>query len=190
MPAGASISGSSNALDGLGGDERQVDRQDQDRLRAAGDDVGSCLGEARVEAAGSLAKGPGAELGCAGQDLGVGADDQDVVEPIDGQGGRDGPCQEALDEVMPLLGIERLAEPRLGALEGADRDDRRDPHRGWPGAGRDTRELEDVAGEPGTAGVVGHDGVDDERPVARGPRSRVRARRRACRARRRVATPR
>ena len=134
VPSGASVSGSSNALDGLGRDERQVDRQDEDRLRAAGDDVGPCLGEARVEAAGSLAKGPGADLGCAGQDLGVGADDQDVVEPIDGQGGGDGPCQEALDEVMPLLRIERPAEPRLGALEGADRDDRRDPHRGVPGA--------------------------------------------------------
>ena len=33
--------------------------------------------------------------------------DQDVVEPVDGQGGHDGPCQEALDEILPLLGVER-----------------------------------------------------------------------------------
>ena len=91
----------------LRGDEREVDREDEDGLRATGDDVGPCLGEARIETVGPLAERPGADLGCAGQDLGVGADDEDVVEPIDGQGGPDGPCQEALDEVMPLLGVER-----------------------------------------------------------------------------------
>ena len=114
--------------DRLCGHEREVDGEHEDGLGAAGDHVGSCLGEAGVEALGPLAEGPGADLGRLGQDLGVGADHQDVVEPGDGQGARDGPCQEILDEVMPLLGIERVREPGLGALERADGDDRGDPH--------------------------------------------------------------
>ena len=114
--------------DGLGGHEREVDREHEDRLGAAGDHVGACLGEAGIEALGPLAEGPGADLGRLGQHLGVGADDQDVVEPGDGQGARDGPCQQVLDEVMPLLGVERVGEPGLGALEGADWDDHGDPH--------------------------------------------------------------
>ena len=131
-------------------------------------DVGSCLGEAGVEAAWSAGGGSGrrSRLRLV-RTSGSGLIDQDVVEPGDGQGALDGPCQEILDEVMPLLGIERVREPGLGALERADRDDRGDPHRARAGgraASRRRRELEDVAREAGTAGVVAHDGVDHERP--------------------------
>ena len=111
----------------LGRDEREVDRQHEDRLRAARDDVRASLGEPGVEAAGPLAEGPGAHRGRAAEDFAIGADHQHVVEAIDGQGGHNGPCQEAIDEILPLLRVERPAEPRLGALERADRDDRRDP---------------------------------------------------------------
>ena len=124
------------------------------------------------------------------QDLAVGADDQDVVEPVDGQGGHHGPCQEPLDEVVPLLGVERLAEPRLGALERADRDDRRDPGHGGPAASRRDREVEDGPGEPGTAVVVGHDRVGHERPQPERRDRRARGRRRPCRGRTPSAMPR
>ena len=120
--------------------QRQVDRQDHQGVGAAGDDIGPCVAETGVEAARALAEGPCPEVGGAGEDVAIGAHDQHVREPIDGQGGHHGPCQEALDEVLPLLGVELLAEARLGALERADRDDRRDPrHRANPRTSRATR---------------------------------------------------
>ena len=102
--------------------------------RAARDDVGPCLGAGpRLRPLERWRRVRAPRSGRAPQDLAVGADDQDVIEPVDGQGGHHGPCQEPLDEIVPLLRIERLAEPRLGAVERADRDDRRDPR---PSAGR------------------------------------------------------
>ena len=49
--ASGSVSGARMAAIGIRRHERQVDRQDEDRVRAARDDVGACLGEAGVEAA-------------------------------------------------------------------------------------------------------------------------------------------
>ncbi len=121
-------------LDRVGRDEGQVDGEHQDRVGATGHRVVAGLADAGVQAAGALSKGPGTEVGRHGEDLGVGADDQDVVEAFDGQGGHHGPCQQPGDELMPLFGIERLAETSLGALEVGHRDDRGDPHGcgGWP----------------------------------------------------------
>ena len=148
----------------MGRQEGQVDRQDHDGIRAAGDDVGPCIAEAGVEAARSLAQGPCAEVGRAGEDLAVGAHDQDVGESIGGKGGHHGPCQEPLDEVLPLLGIELLAEPGLGALERADRDDRRDPGSGHRAAGRRRANSSTSCASRARPACVAHDGVDDECP--------------------------
>ena len=114
--------------DGLRRDERQVDGEDEDRLRATRDDVRAGLGETLVESPAPLAQGPGADPGRTGQDIAVRADHQHVIEPVDGQGGRHGPFEEVLDEVQSFLGIERASQPGLGALERPDRDDGRDPH--------------------------------------------------------------
>ncbi len=119
-------------LDRLGRDQRQVDRDDQDGRRPAGDHVGPCLAQPVIEPVRALAQGPCADRRRVPQDLAIRADHQHVPEAGHGQGGHHGPCQQPLDQIPPFLGVEHLAEPRLGALERADRDDRRDPAHGVP----------------------------------------------------------
>ena len=105
--------------------------------------------------------------------------DEDVVEPIDGQGGRHGPARRPIDEVLPLLGVERPPEPRLGALERADRDDRRDRRRGHatPANSRTSRARR---ARPAWSR---HDRVGHEGPEAEGRDLGLERGDRACRAR-------
>ena len=91
------------------GDERQVDRQDEDGLGATRDDVVPSLAEPGIQAAVPLAEAPGAELGrAARRTVAIRADDQDVrrsARPASAAPTR--PCQQPLDEIVALLGVER-----------------------------------------------------------------------------------
>ena len=91
--------------------ERQVDRDDQDGRRPAGDHVGPCLAQAVIEPVRALEQGPCTDRRCVPQDLAIRADHQHVPEAGHVQGGHHGPCQEPLDQIPPFLGVEHLAEP-------------------------------------------------------------------------------
>ena len=165
-----------DGVDGPDSHERQVDRHDQDGLRATRDDVVTRLEESGVEAGRALAQGASPEIGREVQDLAVRADDHDVGEPVHGQGGHHGPPQEARHEVVPLLGIQRAGEPGLGALERPDRDDRGDARHqqariraGHASDGTDPlrfgrrdRERQHVPCQPRPTVGIGHDRVGHE----------------------------
>src|SRR5262245_3987747 len=134
-------------LDHLRRDQWQVDREDRDRVRAAGDRVVARLTQAGVQALAALADRPRAERRGLGDRLPVRTDDQRL-----GQGGRrerrpDRPVEHRVSEVPPLFGVKRPAQPRLGVVERADRDDRDDSGAGGsvlhrlivPGDGRRPR---------------------------------------------------
>ena len=99
--------------------QRQVDRHDQDGVGAAGDDIGPCLAEARVEAAAPLAEGPRAHVQGAGRGpRRSGLTTSMSVEPADGQGRhhRSVPAKPSTRSCRSSAS-STLAEPRLGALE-------------------------------------------------------------------------
>ena len=54
--------------------------------------------------------------------LGIGGHDEDLRHAAGGEGGGDGPAEQPLDEVVPLLSVQDGAQPRLRALERADGD--------------------------------------------------------------------
>ena len=99
------------------GDERQVDRQDDHGLGAAGDDSARACARAGVEAAVALAEGPRPRPSRQSSTAAVRADDQDVGRFGRGSGRRHRSVPAAADQVLPLLGVERPAEARLGALD-------------------------------------------------------------------------
>ena len=115
---GGRSSGVDDGLDRLGRHEREVDRQDEDGRGAAGDDVVAGLGQPAVEAAGPLAEGPRAELGGTGQDVAVGLITRTSASRSTASAAATVRAEEPLDEVVALLGVERFAEPRLGARRG------------------------------------------------------------------------
>ena len=65
VPAGRADERIDDGIDGRDAHEWQVDRQDDDRRRAAGDDVGPCVSETSPQAAGTLAEGARTEIRCA-----------------------------------------------------------------------------------------------------------------------------
>ena len=96
------------------------------------------------------------------EDVPVRADDEDVGDRRRAGDGVEGPFEQAAHEVVALLGIERLAEAGLGALDRGDRDDRRDAQAVrvmWATWCAGVREQ--VGGQARPAGGVGHDRVGD-----------------------------
>ncbi len=109
-----------------GVDRRDVDGQDEDRLGARRDRLVARLAEPVVQPPAALPHRPGTGTEREVPDLVVRRDHQDLVHAGRRDRGADGPLGQAKGQVTPLLGVEDRAEPRLGAVERADRDDRDD----------------------------------------------------------------
>jgi hypothetical protein len=116
-----------HCTDRVGGHEREIDREHEERGRATGDDVLARLAQPGVQSARSLPKRPRTEVGGTPEHLPIGADDEHVVESVDGEGRGNRADQQPVDEVLALLRVKRLAKPGLRAGQRADRDDGRDP---------------------------------------------------------------
>ena len=101
---------------------RQVDRQDQDGRRAGSDGLVAGFAESRVEPAAALAHRAGTGREGEAADGVVRRDDERLCDAGRGHRGADRRVRQAEDEVVPLLGVEHLAEPGLGAVQAADRD--------------------------------------------------------------------
>ena len=152
----------------LGRDARQVDGQDEHRAGAAGDGLVAGLAQPGVEPVAALAERSGAGVEGERADLVVGRHDERLGDGRpDPDRGPDGRLGEARHEVAPLLGVEDRAQPRLGAVERPDRDDRDDAFAMAHGSmvagttGQSARSASSSAAEPGPAGVAAHDRVGD-----------------------------